>query len=82
VLEGRCSTPPRRLYSGLEEAAIVTSDPERSAQAGRDYPDAAILVSADELFAMDGTLAGLTTLRWSTDGREHMRTSTGASLPH
>ncbi|MGP8209324.1 MAG: Gfo/Idh/MocA family oxidoreductase [Acidimicrobiales bacterium] len=41
---------------GLEVAAIATSDPARSCQAARDYPDAEIVADVDELFARSAQL--------------------------
>lgn len=40
----------------MELAAIVTRDPERSARAREDFPDAAILASVDDLLARAGSL--------------------------
>ena len=39
---------------GLELSAIVTRDPERRARAERDFPDAELLESADEVWARPG----------------------------
>ncbi|WP_329069660.1 Gfo/Idh/MocA family oxidoreductase [Amycolatopsis sp. NBC_01480] len=41
---------------GLAPAAIVTSNPERAAQAGAEYPDADVIPGPDEFFARAGEL--------------------------
>lgn len=41
---------------GMRVAAIVTGNPQRQAQARRDYPDAAIYASADDLWTHRETL--------------------------
>lgn len=41
---------------GLQLRAIVTRDPNRRASAARDYPDARLVDTADDLFAMNGEL--------------------------
>ncbi|MDA8068657.1 MAG: Gfo/Idh/MocA family oxidoreductase [Actinomycetota bacterium] len=42
--------PLIRATAGLRVAAIVTADPQRSAQAAHEHPDAAVMASTDELF--------------------------------
>jgi predicted dehydrogenase len=46
--------PLIEAVDGLELSAIVTRDPERRARALRDFPDAELLESADEIWARPG----------------------------
>jgi predicted dehydrogenase len=53
---------------GLTVAAIVTGDPERAGRARAAYPEADVVASADELFALDG----LDLVVVSTPNRTHV----------
>jgi predicted dehydrogenase len=61
--------PLTHTTPGLTVAAIVTSAPERVAHARERYPDAAVLPTADELFARSGELDLIVV---STPNRTHV----------